>query len=960
MRLELLESAGGQSRLAARTGYAAREVMKAIPGARWNKDAMCWTYPMGYPSVLALGEAAKRLGEGVDASAEALEWAQGEAQVWGVLRDESGRIVAEEDVPGFFKHQVQTARWMALPGARGGRLDISQTGAGKTRAALRAAWLCWTQGESGILLVSTLMAVKHGWRTEIEEVKDELPLPDGREWQVFNLDNSGTVTKRRKIIAAAAAANEAAAGVGVVLLVNHEQLRTHSRLTGWGDIALKRCPACGGPKGGEQEVKATACQAHDKELNGLEYVAVVLDEVHRMLEPKAQVTRAAWAVCDSALRVWGLTGTPGSRHVVENQWALQRLAYGKDWPSKSSWSQYYAECGYSALGFWEIGKLLPEHEPEFRAVYGAVSRRVLKAQVLDLPPLLRGGPLERQLGIAGEQARVYQEMESQLRLKVDEGEVTAANMLVQAARLSMLASATGVPGPNYGKVMGWKTVITKEGEELILPDIDAEMDLRMPSNKVDALVDMITSGDVPEGSVFQFVSRKLLYLVRDALVQHKAIGRAEDVGVIAGDVSEAARSLALTRFQAGKIPWFMFTVAAGGAGITLTRASVMVAVQRPWSSIQHLQAQDRCFGAGTPVLTASGWKPIESVQIGDRVISRSGAERMVLDVWSRKTKREDILAEVSITGQETVTCTGDHRFLTVTGEWVEAQNLRPGDWLATPKNPVETELIEIPFGDVGYVLPNGGNVRSVHMPTNIAVSDDFLFMFGYYIGDGFSSTSRTKVRFVSLSGHTTPEVRFYSSLWVDWFRAQAGHGAHNKALPAWVWSLSKRQCLVLLSGLTASDGYLRGTAVNPHRVEYVTVSTVLAGQVFLLAMRAGYRPTVAMGSGGQQIISFGGNGGPRSGGRVRSILLRHPRKVKNNRERVYDITVEEEEAFVTGGVVAHNCHRIGSEIHESVSVIDLVTAGSIEERQIERLTDNAEAMEAILHDKDRMKEMLFG
>ncbi len=48
-------------------------------------------------------------------------------------------------------------------------------------------------------------------------------------------------------------------------------------------------------------------------------------------------------------------------------------------------------------------------------------------------------------------------------------------------------------------------------------------------------------------------------------------------------------------------------------------------------------------------------------------------------------------------------------------------------------------------------------------------------------------------------------------------------------------------------------------------------------------------------------------------------------------------------------------HRIGSEVHESITIIDLVTAGSIEETQIQRLYEKAERMEEIVRDREKLE-----
>ena len=112
-------------RLAARTGYAARSVLKVLPGARWSAVEKCWTYPLNYPSILALGTAAKRLRENIEPTPEASAWAAKEAQTWTNLRTEAETLRGDEEAEGFFPHQVQAAHWLAMYGANGGRLDTS-------------------------------------------------------------------------------------------------------------------------------------------------------------------------------------------------------------------------------------------------------------------------------------------------------------------------------------------------------------------------------------------------------------------------------------------------------------------------------------------------------------------------------------------------------------------------------------------------------------------------------------------------------------------------------------------------------------------------------------------------------------------------------------------------------------------------------------------------------------------
>jgi SNF2 family DNA or RNA helicase len=51
-------------------------------------------------------------------------------------------------------------------------------------------------------------------------------------------------------------------------------------------------------------------------------------------------------------------------------------------------------------------------------------------------------------------------------------------------------------------------------------------------------------------------------------------------------------------------------------------------------------------------------------------------------------------------------------------------------------------------------------------------------------------------------------------------------------------------------------------------------------------------------------------------------------------------------------------HRIGSEIHDSVIIMDYVTDGTIEERVLQVLTEKAENFEQIVKDKDKLLDLL--
>src|SRR5690606_5603066 len=103
----------------------------------------------------------------------------------------------------------------------------------------------------------------------------------------------------------------------------------------------------------------------------------------------------------------------------------------------------------------------------------------------------------------------------------------------------------------------------------------SKLTLAMPSNKVAALLELI--GDLPEGEplVVFAVSRQVIELAATAL---------EKAGItfskLVGGMSAIERDLAVSTFQSGQRQVFLTTISAGGTGITLTRASIAVFLQR--------------------------------------------------------------------------------------------------------------------------------------------------------------------------------------------------------------------------------------------------------------------------------------------------------------------------------------------------------------------------------------------
>jgi hypothetical protein len=91
-----------------------------------------------------------------------------------------------------------------------------------------------------------------------------------------------------------------------------------------------------------------------------------------------------------------------------------------------------------------------------------------------------------------------------------------------------------------------------------------------------------------------------------------------------------------------------------------------------------------CFGAGTPVRTVDGTRPIEAIRVGDRVLAqdtRTGglSFQPVLAVFHNKPAPT---LEIAL-GGEGVVATAIHRFWLAGKGWAMARELKPGDPVRT-------------------------------------------------------------------------------------------------------------------------------------------------------------------------------------------------------------------------------------------------------------------------------------
>jgi SNF2 family DNA or RNA helicase len=486
-----------------------------------------------------------------------------------------------------FPHQRAGVKFLAT--ARRALL-ADEPGLGKTAQAIRALKLLQENGTPIFpALIVCPNTLKKNWKREFDKWWPGLDI------QIIK----GSATQRRKQF------DEPAQ----VFIINWESLRGHSRLAPYGSVALARCKDCGGH---DEKVTENRCEVHKRELNGIDFKAVIADEIHRSKEPKSKQSRALWAATGDADIRYALTGTPIANNVLD-LWSILHWISPEEWPSKTRWIDRMVNTMLNAFGGMMVLGIKPHMEPEFYAALNPRMRRMLKAKVLPwLPEMMFE---RRDVEMSTKQKKAYDQMRDMMIAELEGGEaITAPSALTQTIRLLQFASS-------YAEI-----VANEETGEIkaILAD---------PSCKVDALMDDIKNGDFGNDSVAVCaVSRQLIYLLSAALTKEKIAH-----GLITGAQTEDERQQAVDDFQAGKIKWILFTAQAGGVGITLTAARRLIMLQRPWSLVDHRQALDRVHRIGSEIH--------DSIIVTDYVTEGTIEERVIQVLETKADNFEQIVRD---------------------------------------------------------------------------------------------------------------------------------------------------------------------------------------------------------------------------------------------------------------------------------------------------------------------------
>lgn len=548
------------------TQWTEKELIKQVPGVAWNSREKIWTVPLSWGSCITLrGIFLDQFNVGPKLT----KWSWDKfnshvkplmnlrMQVDSALEKMDARLYGFQNTGSHFLIQA------------GDALLGDEMGTGKTIQALAALR---PQGSAALpALFISPNSVKKNWATEAK-----VWYPEAKSYVI-----TGSAANKRKILA------QAKNDPNALVIINIESMRMFSRLSAYGSIRLVRCKGCDPAKQGDlragSPIPISSCEMHTRELNTFGFRSVILDEAHCIANPKAKQTRAVWAVMHGptvTANRWAMTGTMIANSPAD-LWSIMHAIAPYDYPSgRTKWIDRYCLTSWNSYGGVDVVGVRPDTREEFYKILDPHFRRMPASLVLDqLPPRVR---MQRYVEMSPKQAKAYTEIQQNLITRMDDGTlmITADNLHAHTRLLQFSSSYSSVE---------WIPAPTETN-----PDhIKMKVTLTDPSPKIDEFMQILE--DLPNEQICAAAeSRQLIDLTAKRLQEAKI-----EYSIITGNVNELERDYMMKEFQSGKRRVMLFTMAAGGVGLTMTAASTIVFLQRSWSMIHNIQSEKRVHRIGS-------------------------------------------------------------------------------------------------------------------------------------------------------------------------------------------------------------------------------------------------------------------------------------------------------------------------------------------------------------------------
>jgi SNF2 family DNA or RNA helicase len=316
---------------------------------------------------------------------------------------------------------------------------------------------------------------------------------------------------------------------------------------------------------------------------------LISDEAHyaqnlKSIRGKAFVELSTHENCKGSL---ALTGTPIKNGRPINLFPLLKATNHELAKNKRDFESYFCAAKVTRFCPWDVSGAA--HLDELHARTKNVMFRRTKAQCLDLPEKTR---MMRAAEVTGDALKTWKQsfLDAQLEYEQNQG-MGKGEALVLLGKLRKAASVA----------------------------------------KIETAIEM--ANDILEEGQQVVIFTEFLDTAKEL---HKRLGGE----LLIGETAVSDRQSLVDRFQSGQSKVFISTSRAGGVGITLTAAQTVIMVDRPWTSGDAMQCEDRCHRIGQKNSVSVYWLQWHEIDQKIDTILEQKQERIELILeGKRKTLR---------------------------------------------------------------------------------------------------------------------------------------------------------------------------------------------------------------------------------------------------------------------------------------------------------------------------------
>lgn len=281
---------------------------------------------------------------------------------------------------------------------------------------------------------------------------------------------------------------------------------------------------------------------------------IAADEIHKAKNPASQQGKAFISL-NAECKI-AMTGTPLMNSPLDLYIILRWLGYEKHsfYQFKNHYCVMGGYGGYEVIGY--------THTEDLEEQLQSIMLRRLKDDVLDLPDKIY---VDDYVEMLAKQAIIYKEVKADIQSNIDMLEISP-NPLAEMIRLRQATGYTGI----------------------LSSDIQC-------SAKLDRMEEIVEDCIKNKKKVIIFSNWTSITDEAYDRLCNKQYG----IMQITGDTPDNARQKAVDAFQNTDMTQILIgTTSAMGTGITLTKASVIIFLDHPWSKALYEQAVDRAHRVG--------------------------------------------------------------------------------------------------------------------------------------------------------------------------------------------------------------------------------------------------------------------------------------------------------------------------------------------------------------------------